>query len=101
MTWVESLSRLAEERQNPVYQLNPRVPRELSDLVDHLLEKSPVDRPRHAAEVAERLRALAAPILAAPEPDDWRETAAVLAWRRHAHASNLESSMFDSSFIAQ
>ena len=101
LTWIESLSRLADERQSPVYRLNPRVPKALSDLVDHLLEKSPLDRPASSAEVAGRLRALAAPVFSAPESDDWREAASIPAWRRHADSSILESSVLDSSFGPQ
>src|SRR5258706_2958621 len=46
------LSRIVHGRQVPVWKVRPEVPAELSDLVDHLLEKDPLGRPRSAREVA-------------------------------------------------
>ncbi|HEY1377210.1 MAG TPA: protein kinase [Gemmataceae bacterium] len=49
------LRRVTEEAPRPVQDLNPAVPDDLADLIDHLLEKNPADRPQSAAEVADRL----------------------------------------------
>jgi tetratricopeptide (TPR) repeat protein/predicted Ser/Thr protein kinase len=49
------LTRIVRDRQIPVRSLRPEVPAELSFLVDHLLEKEPLARPRNAREVAEAL----------------------------------------------
>jgi serine/threonine protein kinase/tetratricopeptide (TPR) repeat protein len=49
------LSRIVRDRQVPVRSLKPEVPAGLSFLVDHLLEKDPLARPRSAREVAEAL----------------------------------------------
>src|SRR5262249_16783110 len=40
-------------------EMDPSVPRPLSDLIMHLLAKKPQDRPGSAAEVAVRLRTMA------------------------------------------
>jgi len=49
------LSRIVRDRQAPLRQVRPEVPEELSILVDHLLEKDPLRRPRSAREVAQAL----------------------------------------------
>jgi serine/threonine-protein kinase len=49
------LSRIVRDRQIPVREVRPEVPAELSFLVDHLLEKDPLARPRSAREVADSL----------------------------------------------
>jgi tetratricopeptide (TPR) repeat protein len=49
------LSRIVHSRQIPVRKMRPEVPEELSALVDHLLEKDPLGRPRSAREVADVL----------------------------------------------
>jgi serine/threonine-protein kinase len=49
------LSRIVRNRQVPVREVRPEVPAELSALVDHLLEKDPLGRPRSAREVADVL----------------------------------------------
>jgi serine/threonine-protein kinase len=49
------LSRIVRDRQVPVREVRPEVPAELSFLVDHLLEKDPLRRPRSAREVADSL----------------------------------------------
>jgi tetratricopeptide (TPR) repeat protein/predicted Ser/Thr protein kinase len=49
------LSRIVRDRQIPVREVLPEVPAELSNLVDHLLEKDPLARPRSAREVADAL----------------------------------------------
>lgn len=53
------LEALARHQPPPVYDLNPTLPRELSDLVMQLLEKSPDRRPATAQAVLQRLRQLA------------------------------------------
>jgi serine/threonine-protein kinase len=47
-------------------RLEPLVPQELEDLVQECLSKKPEDRPRSAAEVAERLRAILTALTAPP-----------------------------------
>jgi serine/threonine-protein kinase len=49
------LSRIVRDRQTPVREERPEVPEELSLLVDHLLEKDPLGRPRSAKEVTQML----------------------------------------------
>ena len=49
------LNRIVHERQAPVREVRPEVPENLSILVDHLLEKDPLGRPRSAREVAQIL----------------------------------------------
>jgi serine/threonine-protein kinase len=51
------LHRIVHDRQAPARDVNPAVPVELSDLVDHLLEKDPLLRPRSAGEVGRQLAA--------------------------------------------
>ncbi len=48
--------RVMNERQRPASALTPEVPRALSELIDHLLEKSPMQRPDSARTVRDRLR---------------------------------------------
>ena len=57
------LSRIVHGRQIPVRKVRPEVPQELSDLVDQLLEKDPLARPRSAREVANSLTLSATPDL--------------------------------------
>ncbi|HEX7185152.1 MAG TPA: protein kinase [Thermoanaerobaculia bacterium] len=54
-----TLARVCSFRQRPASALRPDVPQELSNLIDRLLEKDPVDRPTSAVEVAESLGDLA------------------------------------------
>jgi serine/threonine protein kinase len=49
------LRRVTEEAPRPVQEVNPAVPDDLADLIDHLLEKNPDARIQSAAEVADRL----------------------------------------------
>lgn len=49
---LATLKQVMLHRQTPVKQLSPKVPQELSDLIDRLLEKDPTDRPQSAHEVA-------------------------------------------------
>ncbi len=58
---VETIRKVCVERQRPVHELNPGVPRELSVLVDRLLEKESENRPRNAGETAREIRRLAQP----------------------------------------
>lgn len=51
--------RILNHRPPPVHEVVPGLPPDLSELIDHLLEKDPLLRPRDAAEVVERLRGLA------------------------------------------
>jgi hypothetical protein len=50
------LTALAIHDPCPAWQLNPAVPKSLSDLVAQLLAKNPQDRPASAEEVIDRLR---------------------------------------------
>src|SRR4029077_8944563 len=53
------LNRIVHDRQVPVREVNPAVPAELSLLVDHLLEKDPLLRPRSAGELGRELAPMA------------------------------------------
>ncbi len=55
-TEVQTLQRLCSHRQESVWRLNDKVPAELSNLIDKLLEKDPGDRPQTAGEVVTALR---------------------------------------------
>jgi predicted Zn-dependent protease len=57
---LATVQRVLHHRPPPAAEIDPALPGELSDLIDHLLEKQPLLRPRDAGEVAERLRAIAA-----------------------------------------
>ena len=46
-----TLERVCSHRQTPVHERDSRIPRELSDLVDRLLEKQPEARPQSAEDV--------------------------------------------------
>ncbi|MES1210895.1 MAG: protein kinase, partial [Acidobacteriota bacterium] len=54
-----TFQRILTHTPTPLRTLDPSLPRELSDLVDHLLEKEPALRPWNTGDVASRLRALA------------------------------------------
>lgn len=54
----DTLMRICTARQVPVRELRPEVPRELSSLIDHFLEKDPVFRPRSAQEALLELQTL-------------------------------------------
>jgi serine/threonine-protein kinase len=56
---LATLQRVLHHRPPPASEINPEIPGGLSELIDHLLEKQPLLRPRDAGEVAQRLRALA------------------------------------------
>src|ERR1700681_1399450 len=53
---LETLTQICTNRQTPLRELNPAIPKELSDLVDKLLEKEPDRRPRSAGDVAAALK---------------------------------------------
>ena len=53
-----TLAQVCSDRQKPVREINPRVPQDLSDLIDRLLEKNPSHRPNGADEVAAELNAI-------------------------------------------
>ena len=69
------LHRICHHRQPPAAVLDPRIPTELSELVDALLEKDRTERPG-AEETARQLRIIEQRLLDAPE-DTARDTAAV------------------------
>lgn len=49
---LATLKQVMLHKQTPVRQVNTRVPAELSDLIDRLLEKDPKDRPQSAHEIS-------------------------------------------------
>ena len=55
----EAVRLLRKQSPEPLRKLRGDLPRELTDLVDQLLEKKPKKRPASAAEVAQRLQAIA------------------------------------------
>jgi eukaryotic-like serine/threonine-protein kinase len=59
-TVAATLARVCNFRQRPASTIHPGLPPELSDLIDRLLEKEPVERPASAAEVAAALDRIAA-----------------------------------------
>ena len=59
------LNRIVHDRQTPAREVNPAVPGELSLLVDHLLEKDPMLRPRSAGELGRELAPMATATAAA------------------------------------
>ncbi len=61
-----TLHRILFHRQSPASERVPEVPRELSNLIDHLLEKDPLDRPQTAADVFLALKRLARSLNAEP-----------------------------------
>lgn len=54
-----TLKRLSGDPHKPLLEVDPSIPIELADLVDHLLEKQPDDRPKDAYEVRDRLEKIA------------------------------------------
>jgi TOMM system kinase/cyclase fusion protein len=48
---IETLKRVCLHRQPPARETNPRLPEELSGLIDHLLQKDPAQRPQNAQSV--------------------------------------------------
>ncbi|MCG8653262.1 MAG: serine/threonine protein kinase, partial [Pirellulales bacterium] len=54
------LHRIVQETHRPLWQLNPDVPREVSDLVDLLLSKSPEAREVSAVDLQQRLEVILA-----------------------------------------
>lgn len=65
---VETLRRVCVDRQRPCHELCPKIPRQLSRLIDRMLEKEPDSRPRTAGAVARAIRRLAGPQSAGPSP---------------------------------
>jgi serine/threonine-protein kinase len=69
-TATATLSRVCSFRQRPASSVRPEIPRELSDLINRLLEKDPINRPCSAAEVAaalDQIAAAQAPLSARPQ----------------------------------
>jgi tetratricopeptide (TPR) repeat protein/predicted Ser/Thr protein kinase len=62
---LATLNRIVQHRQRPLQEIRPEVPEELSLLVDNLLQKDPLLRPRSAAEVARALAGTAPTPMAA------------------------------------
>ncbi len=56
---VGTIRRVCADVQHPAHELNPGIPRQLSRLIDHLLEKEPAQRPRDAGVVTRAIRDLA------------------------------------------
>lgn len=57
-TGAATVQRILHHRPPPAHEVVPGLPPALSELIDHLLEKDPMLRPRSAGEVVERLRRL-------------------------------------------
>jgi serine/threonine protein kinase len=57
-SFFTTLAKVCSARHPPAHQVNARVPVELSNLLDRLLEKSPEHRPQSAREVVVELRFL-------------------------------------------
>ncbi len=55
MNDLVTLKRLSGDPHKPLLEIDPAIPPELAQLVDHLLEKKPEDRPQDAYEVRDRL----------------------------------------------
>ncbi len=89
-TVQETLVRIISYRQPAVREVAPEVPRELSDLVDRLLEKSPSSRPSGAAEVAKCLAGLS-PV---PSPARGTTVADLPTVDSHAPAAGLRGTRF-------
>ena len=62
--------RVLQDRQVPASEIVPEVPRALSDLIDHLLEKAREQRPDSARTVRDRLRRILDGSPPLPEPRD-------------------------------
>ncbi len=62
----ETLQNVCLHRQTPVHELVPEVSRQLSNLIERLLEKDPGRRPQTAAEVELALKRLARALAEAP-----------------------------------
>jgi TOMM system kinase/cyclase fusion protein len=57
---IETLKRVCLLRQPPARETNPRLPEELSGLIDHLLQKDPALRPQNAQAVLSALERISA-----------------------------------------
>ncbi|MCP4663668.1 MAG: protein kinase, partial [bacterium] len=64
---AETVTRVCARRQAPACEVNPAVPKQLSALVDHLLDKEPTRRPQTTREVVAFLEKLAAALSAGSE----------------------------------
>ncbi len=73
---VATLSRVCHHLPPPVQMLRPNLSRELSEIINRLLEKRPERRPRDVGEVV-RLLAEIAPTSARAESGDWEATATI------------------------
>lgn len=58
---IITLAQVCTEEQPFVHELNPEVPAELSELVDRLLQKDPLQRPQSAGEVVEAIERIRRP----------------------------------------
>ncbi|HEX6863426.1 MAG TPA: protein kinase [Thermoanaerobaculia bacterium] len=58
---IETLKRVCLLRQPPARETNPRLPEELSGLIDHLLQKDPALRPQNAQSVLMALERIGQP----------------------------------------
>jgi DNA-binding NtrC family response regulator len=67
-TPMKTLVEICTKRQTSVRQLDPRIPAELSDLIDRLLEKEPDDRIQSATLVLTALNSIRATLDPASEP---------------------------------
>ena len=61
------------ETQIPLSELNPNIPKRLSDLVDALMRKDPADRPASWGDVVDELKAIRQEIGGSAAPEDMPE----------------------------
>ena len=57
---ILTLAQICTEEQPSARKVSPAVPRDLSELIDHLLAKDPLQRPQSAGEVVDALERIAA-----------------------------------------
>jgi serine/threonine-protein kinase len=74
---LKTLKQVCTHRQPRACEINPEVPRRLSDLVDRLLEKDPAHRPQLASAVVTALRRGALPPGVEPSDADNAPTIAI------------------------
>jgi eukaryotic-like serine/threonine-protein kinase len=103
---LATLNRIVQHRQRPLREIRPEVPGELSLLVDQLLQKDPLLRPRSAAEVARALAGTApTPALSVTEAETLAEPVAsrpsMLSSARRAGGAEVTARPPDSALTAQ
>lgn len=85
------LNRIVHDRQTPAREVNPAVPERLSLLIDHLLEKDPLLRPRSAGELGRELAPIATSAATVTETHAWTAIGPVSRQSPPAFDSHFES----------